>query len=155
MAVALLAASLPACLSPVPLDPKPQADIDPRLVGAWRCLPPEAAADDDPVTITIAAPRERVSAITMAETGKEADRYEGYGSLVDGRMIVNVRDLDAKETPWDFAEYDFVRPNILLIRLMTEQAYKGVAMTPAGIRERMGKPDAFTDFCVCVPLKKD
>ena len=154
VAVAVLAMALPACLSPVPLDPKPQADLDPRLVGAWRCLPPQAAADDEPVNITIAAPRERVYAIEMAETGKDVDRYEAHGSTVGGRTIVNVRDVSAKENPWDLAEYEFVRPNILLVRLMVEDAYKGVTMTPAGIRERVEKPGAFTDFCVCVPLKK-
>ena len=117
-------------------------------------LPPVAAADDEPVNITIAPPRERVYAIEMAETGKDVDHYEAHGSTVGGRTIVNVRDVSAKEKPWDFAEVEFLRPNVLLIRLAGEDAFKDVAMTPAGLRERMGKPDAFTDFCVCVPLKK-
>src|SRR5688572_29911253 len=82
LTVAALAMALPACLSTVPLDPKPQADLDPRLIGAWRCLPPEAAADDDPVNITIAPPRDRVYAITIAESGKEPDAYEAHGSTV-------------------------------------------------------------------------
>lgn len=153
-AVAVLAVSLPACLSPVPLDPRPQADLDPRLVGAWRCLPPEAAADDEPITLTVAAPRERVSKVTMAETGKEPDEYEAHGSTVGGRTIANVRDLGAKDKPWDFAEVEFLRPGVLLIRIAGEDAFKGVALTPAGLRERMGKPGAFSDFAVCVPQKK-
>ena len=155
VAVAMLAAVLPACLSPVPLDPKPQADLDPRLVGAWRCLPPEAAADDEPITLTVAAPRERVYTVTMAETGKEPDEYEAHGSTLGGRTIANVRDLGAKDKPWDFAEIEFLRPNVLLIRLAGEDAFKGVAPTPAALRERMGKPGAFSDFAVCVPQKKD
>jgi len=154
VAVAMLAMALPGCLSPVPLDPRPQADLDPRLVGAWRCLPPAAAADDEPVNITIKAPRERVYAIEMAETGKDVDHYEAHGSTVGGRTIANVRDVSATEKPWDFAEVEFLRSNVLLIRLAGEDAFKGAPMTPAGLRERMGKPGAFTDFALCVPHKK-
>jgi hypothetical protein len=77
LAVAGLALCLPSCLSPVPLDPKPQADLDARVVGAWR------------------------------------------------------------------------------YRFMTEDAYKGVAPTPAALRERIAKPGAFVDFAVCVPVRKE
>lgn len=155
VAVALLAASLPACLSPVPLDPKPQADLDPRLVGGWRCLPPEADPDDEPINITVAPPRERVHAVTMAETGKEADAYEAHGSTLGGRTIVNVRDLSGGEEPWDFVEYEFLRPNILRLRIALGDTSDDTKPTPAILRERLGKPGAFGDFAVCVPLKKE
>jgi hypothetical protein len=154
LAVAMLALSLPACLSPVPLDPRPQADLDPRLVGAWRCLPPAAAPDDEPANLTIASGVDRVYAVEFGEAGKDKDRYEAHASTVGERTVVNVRDLSGGDEPWDFLDYEFVRPNILLIRIAGEDAFKGVALTPATLRERMGKPGAFTDFAVCVPQKK-
>ena len=153
--VAVMAASLPACLSPVPLDPKPQADLDPRLVGAWRCLPPQASADDEPANLTIAPGHDRVYPVEFGEAGKEADRYEAHVTMVGKRAVVNVRDVSGGDEPWDFLDYEFVRPNILLIRIAGEDAFEGVAMTPAALRERMGRPGAFTDFAVCVPQKKD
>ena len=156
MVVAALAASLPACLSPVPLDPTPQADLDPRLLGSWRCLGPGMAASDESVDLTVSRARERVYAATFGDTGDETpDRYEAHASRIGPRTVLNVRDLSGGEKPWDFVEYELLRPGVLLLRLAGEDAYKDVAATPAALRARMAKPEAFTDFCVCVPLEKD
>ena len=153
-AVAVLAGCLPACLSPVPLDPAPQADLDPRLVGAWRCVSGAMEDDDAHLNLKIARARERVFSVEMGEPGKEPGRYEAHASLVDGRVIVNVRDLSAKvgapAEPWDFAEYELLRPDLLVIRLNDHDAFEGVEPTPAALRARIAKPGAFAEFCVCV-----
>ena len=156
LAVAVLAASLPACLSPVPLDPTPQADLDPRLVGTWRCVSGEMDDDDEHLNLKIARARDRVFPIEMGEPGEESERYEAHASLVEGRTIVNVRDVDLKPTakPWDFAEYDLLRPDLLVIRLNDFDAFEGVDLTPAALRKRIAEAGAFTDFCVCVRHKK-
>jgi hypothetical protein len=155
--MALLAVSLPACLSPVPLDPTPQGDLDPRIVGAWRCLSAQMGDDDKPLSLTVAPSRDRVYAVEMFEPGETPDRFEAHASLVDGRTIVNVRDVasNAGEKSWDFAEYDLLRPNVLEIRIADGDMFEGVESTPAALRARIAKPDAFADFCVCVRQRKE
>ena len=151
VAVAILAAMLPGCLSPVPLDPKPQADLDPRIVGRWRCVAPVMDDDDLPMSLSIARARERVYSVEMFD-----NRFEAYASVVDGRTIVNVRDSGPGPgaEPWDFAEYEFLRPDVLALRLADFQWPEDVAMTPTALRERIARSDAFKDFCVCVRLKE-
>jgi hypothetical protein len=153
--VGLLAASLPACLSPVPLDPTPQADLDPRIVGGWRCLSAEMDDDDKPLSLTVARRRERVYAVEMSEPGDDPERFEAHASLVEGRIIVNVRDITrtAGSKPWDFAEYTFLRPDVLEIRLAGFED-DDVELTPAALRSRIAQPGAFSDFCVCLRQRK-
>ena len=155
VAVAFLAGCLPACLSPVPLDPTPQVDLDPRLVGTWQCLTREMGEGGDALHLTIARARERVYAIEMFEPGDDPDRYEAHGSLVDGRTVVNVRNISPAggSKPWDFVEYAFLGPDVLEIRL---GGFEGddVELTPAALRARLAKPESFGDFCVCVRQKK-
>ena len=154
MAVAVLAASLPACLSPVPLDPTPQADLDPKLLGSWRCLGPGMAANDETVDLTVANARDRVYAVTFGDTGDETpDRYEVHASRVGSRTVLNVKDLSGGEKPWDFVEHQFLRPRVLLIRFADDDPLAEMVLTPAVLRAQLAKPDAFVDFCVCVPLK--
>jgi hypothetical protein len=155
MAVAIVAASSSACLSPVPLDPEPKADIDHRLLGAWRCLPPEAAAGDEPADLTVARLRERVYGVEFGEAGKEPDRYEAHASTVAGRTVVNVRDVSAKDKPWDFVAYELLRPGVLVVTMVSEDAVKGLELTPAALRARIAQPGAFADFAVCVPRRKE
>jgi hypothetical protein len=160
-ALLLAALAIGGCYeSPVPLDPAPQADIDPGLVGAWRCLPPSPAADDEAVTITVAkTARDRVYEARFIEDGKDPDRYEGYVSLVGGRPVVNLRDLDATNgKPWTFARYELLRPDILEISIAADDVLSGTEPTAAALRKRMESlaKDArlFGGFAVCVRQKK-
>ncbi len=154
LAVAVLAASLPACLSPVPLDPTPQADLDPRILGSWRCLGPEMADDDKPLDLVITRARAGVYSVTFDEIGEESpDRYEAHASKVGERTVVNVRDLSAGRDPWDFATHTFLRPDVLALALAVD-GLEGVERTPAALRARLSHPDAFTDFCVCLRQKE-
>lgn len=159
--VLLAAAATAGCYeSPVPLDPAPQADIDPRLVGSWRCLGAEPNAGDEAITITIARIRDRVYEADFIEDGKEPDRYEAYASLVKGKPVVNVRELKASQgnsKAWVFAGYELLHPNVLEIRIADEDAFEGVEATPAAMRKRFeslaGSPRLFGGFCVCARQK--
>ena len=161
LALVLAATAAGGCYeSPAPLDPAPQADIDPGVVGAWRCLAADAGASDDPVTITVTRTRDRMYEAAFIEEGKEPDRYEAYASLVKGRPVVNVRDLAATNgKPWTFARYSLLRPNILEIRVAADDALKGVDPTPAALRKRIesmaSDPRLSSGYCVCVRQKKD
>ena len=160
LALVIAVAAAAGCYeSPVPLDPAPQADIDLRLVGAWRCLGSGPDADDEAITIAIRQTRDRVYEADFIEEGKEPDRYEAYASLVRGRPLVNVRDLGATNgKPWTFARYELLRPDVLEIRVAADDVLKGVQPTAAALRKRIeslsGDPRLFAGFCVCVRQKK-
>jgi hypothetical protein len=158
LGLALAVAAAGGCYeSAVPIDPAPQADIDPGVVGSWRCLGSSADAGDEAVTIVVKRTRDRVYEADLLEEGREPDRYEAYASMVAGRPLMNVRDLDAKDKPWTFARYDLLRPDILEIRIASDDALKGVDPTPAAIRKRITSlardPGLFSGFCVCVRQK--
>lgn len=154
----LATAALAACYeSPVPLDPAPQADIEPGVIGAWRCLPPEPGPTDGPANLTVTRSRGRVYDAVFVADGEEPDRYEAYASVVKGRQVVNVRDLKATNAkPWAFVQYALLRPDVLEIRIADDDAFTGVAATPAALRKRFeaGEPRLFTGYCVCVRQKK-
>lgn len=158
LAVAVMAAA--GCYeSPVPLDPAPQADIDPAVIGSWRCLGSSPDSTGEAVTIEVKRLRERVYEADFIEEGQEPDRYEIHASLVKGKTVINARDLGAsKDKPWSFARYELVRPNILEIRVADDEALKGTEPTPAALRKRIEKmakdPRLFANYCVCVRQKK-
>jgi hypothetical protein len=156
----LAVAAFPACYeSPVPLDAAPQADIDPGVVGAWRCLPPEPGPTDEPANLTVTPSRDRVYEAVFTADGEDPDRYEAHASLVKGTRVVNVRDLSATNgKPWAFATYALLRPDVLEIRIADDDAFKGVEPMPAALRKRFeslaGDARLFSGYCVCVRQKK-
>ncbi len=157
--LALCAVSLPGCYSAFPLDPTPQAELDGRLLGAWRCLPPEPKADDEAVTIVFGQARERVYSIRMEEKGEQPGLYEAHVSRVKGREILNVRELEPTlaSKPWAFARYSFPSANVLRIQYVDEDAFEGVEQSPAAFRKALERlPDGssmYREYAVCVRVK--
>jgi ketosteroid isomerase-like protein len=157
----LAVAVLPACYeSPVPLDPAPQADIDARVVGAWRCLPPDPDPTDTPANLTVTRTRDRVyEAVFATADDDDPDRYEAYASVVKGRQVVNVRELSGtSRPPWTFMQYTLLRPDVLEILIASDDVLKDVAPTPSALRKRMeglaDDPRLFSGYCICVRQKK-
>ena len=77
--------------SPFPIDSVPQANVEPALIGVWRCLPFDEAATQPAATLTIARGAERRYAVTLQEDGDPAERYEAYGSSTTGVLPREVR----------------------------------------------------------------
>ncbi len=152
-------ATAPACYtSEHPLDATPQLALDPALLGAWRCLGAEPAADDSAMTITIAQARDRVYRATLKEDGDDTpDVYEAYGSRAGGATVLNVVELDDQQRPdgkWVFVRYARPRPQILVIEIADEEALRGVDPSPAGLRRALARGDRgarlYRPSCVCV-----
>jgi len=163
--VAMLAALLtaPACYtSEHPLDPTPQVALDPALLGAWRCLGAEPAADDSAMTITIAPAGDRVYRATLQEDGDDTpDVYEAYGSRVGNATVLNVRELDEQQRPdgkWIFVRYALPRPQVLIIEVADEEALRGVESSPAALRRALAKRGRgnalYRPTCVCVRIAR-
>jgi hypothetical protein len=152
MGIALLA--MTGCLSAFPLEPAPVKDIDARLTGVWRCLPSDEDATAEAATLTIRRATDRTYAITFEAKGDDTSRYDAYPTDVGGTTILNVKDLGSGTTPWDYARYSFLLPNVLQVRVVQDGLLKEVERTPAAfrdaIRRHLEDPALYGDFCVCV-----
>lgn len=73
--------------SAIPIDARPEVELDVALLGVWRCLPFDASAGEEPATVTITRARERVYAVSFQEAGSDADLYEGYPSRLARRRL--------------------------------------------------------------------
>ena len=103
-----------ACYSDSPLDSQPQVELDKKLLGSWRCIPPDAEGETDDTALVALAPREgaaREYAITWTDPGKEPERYRGFLSTVQGGQVLNVEtDPDPKASGrWVFVRYTFLK----------------------------------------------
>ena len=159
----LLFTTAPACYtSDHPLDARPQVALDPALLGAWRCLGAQPAADETAMTITIAPAGDRIYRATLQEDGDHApDVYEAYGSRAGGATVLNVVELDDQQRPdgkWMFVRYALPRPQVLVIEVADEEAMRGVDPSPAGLRRALARGDRggklYRPSVVCVGVAR-
>jgi hypothetical protein len=162
-AVAALAAALAAgCYeSDVPLDPAPTLEVEESWVGTWRCLPVEADADEDPATLTIRRGAARRYDLGWQETGKAApDRYEAFASTVGGAAFFNVQEVKptGERGNWVFLRAALLRPAVLHVQVVADDALKGIEKSPPAIRQaierQLSSPALTIDFAVCVRAKE-
>jgi hypothetical protein len=145
--------------SDFPLDPSPQLGVWQAWLGTWRCLPVNADADEQPATLRVKLGPERWYDVTWQE-GSKQDRYEGFTSVVVGTRFVNLRELkpDGKTGQWVFVRPTLLRPNVLQLQVVDDDAMKGVeASAPAmrrAIEQKLSDPALTVDFCVCVRAKE-
>jgi hypothetical protein len=161
-AVAAVAIAMaPGCYeSDIPLDPAPTLEVDPALLGTWRCLPFNADADEEPATLRVKRGAERRYDITWQETGKEAERYEGFTSSVRGTPFVNLRERKegGETSQWLFLRPTLLRPSVLQVQVVDKDALKGVEPAARALRRAIERklPNAAltVDFCVCAREKE-
>lgn len=150
-----------ACLSKFPLDDTPQHDIDPQLVGVWRCLPSNEDATEEAATLTVRRATQRTYAISFEAKGDDTERYDGYPSQVGNVTFVNVREVGAHPSaaPWDYARYSFLLPNVLQLRIVEDKILKDTPSSPAEFREALAHhlddPALYADFSICVRARED
>ena len=155
--LAVLAAFASGCYeSEFPLDADPLIDLNPALLGVWRCLPLDGEADEPPVTLTIArSARTRVYDTTWQEPGDAPDRYDAYASVLQGTTLMNVRERSVAGPvgKWMFMRATLLRPNALYLQVVADAAMTGVAKTANAVRatvERQRNTGAFyTDVALC------
>jgi hypothetical protein len=139
-----------------PLDETQLLDLDPSLLGTWRCLPSDPDPTAEPANIVVTVARNRVYAIAFEEQKEDPDRYEGYASKVRSQIILNVRNLHPRypDKSWAFARYSFLLPNVVRVEFVSDDALNAVEQSSAALRsaiEQLGSSrELFTDFCVCV-----
>ena len=161
LAVACLAvAMMSGCYeSDFPLEPAPRLELEEQWLGTWRCLPFDADADEEPVTIAVERGRNRRYDVTWREAGKDPEHYEAFASSVRGRRFMNVRELKAAgETgQWVFVRPTMLRPTVLQLQIVDDEALKGVDKSAQAVRHaierQLSSPRLLDDFCLCVRAK--
>jgi hypothetical protein len=156
----VVAISLIGCFeSDFPLDATPQVDLDPALLGTWRCLPADPHPDTEAANFVVTRATERVYAITFEESDEEPARYEAYLSQLSVSTVLNVKDLDPGllEKEWVFARYSFLRPEVLEIELASDTLLEDVEKSPAAVRHAMEQfrddPELYVSYCVCLRVE--
>jgi hypothetical protein len=155
------AAVLVLCVgySDFPIDTTPQADLDTKLLGTWRCLPPDARADVQPWTFAVSQARERVYGIRVESKDQPPRLLEAHASLISGRPIlnVNVRELEQQAqctAPWVFVRYAFLSPDVLRIRYVKEDVFRGLERTQPAYRRALERveddPASYAEGPLCL-----
>jgi hypothetical protein len=145
--------------SDVPLDPAPTLEVEEAWLGTWRCLPFEADADEEPATLTIRRAGRRYD-IAWQESGKASDHYEAFASRVGGTPFFNLQEVKptGERGKWVFLRAALLRPAVVQVQVVAEDALKGVEKSPPAMRqaiERQLSSQRLTlDFCVCVKAKE-
>ena len=142
--------------SAFPLDPSPKAALDPKLLSTWRCLSTDA--EEEAVSMIVGRAREGVYAVNIQERGQDPDKYEAHASIVSGSTLLNIREMKETSKPWVFGRYVLLRPNVLQMQIVSDDALKGVEASPAAVRRaierRRNDPGLFVDGFTCVRAKE-
>lgn len=162
VALSLAVAAAGCYESDYPLDAEPLIDLNPAVLGTWRCLPLDGDADEVPVTLTVTrSSRARLYDAVWKEDGDPPDRYEAYASVLQGTTLMNVRERDERGPTgkWTFLRYALMRPNVLHLQVVADKAMAGVANTATAVRaavERERNAAAFyLDVAVCARAKTE
>lgn len=161
--IAAACLALPACYEfDFPLDPKPVVRVDPRLVGAWRCLGAETSVDDLPATLRIVRRTSEImhwSFESLSSDGtKDMGEYDVYASTMKGGALLNALELGEKASgKWSFVQYALLLPNVLRIQVVDDKPFEKVRSHASDLRKaierRRNDPSIYTDYCVCVRVK--
>lgn len=142
--------------SDFPLDPEPLIDLNPAVLGTWRCLPLDGDPEEQPVTLTLTrSGRPRVYDVVWHETGDTPDRYDAYASVLRGTTLLNVRGRNDSGLvgKWMFTRYTLVRRNVLHLQVVADTAMAGAGTSATAVRdavERQRESAAlYTDVAVC------
>jgi hypothetical protein len=162
-AMAVIAAALfGGCYeSDFPLDPASRLELEEAWLGTWRCLPFNADADEDPVTVSVKRGPERRYDITWLESGKAPERYGAFASSVGDTRFLSVQEIkaDGAGGKWVFLRPTLLRPNVLQAQIVDADALKGTEKTAPAVRQaierQLASPALTVDFCVCVRAKED
>ncbi len=139
-----------------PLDATPQVNLDPGLLGTWRCLPADLHPDTEAANFVVTPATERVYAIAFQETDAEPAQYKAYLSQLQESTVLNVKDLDPSgpAKPWVYVRYSFLRPDVLEIEIASDTLLKDVERTPAAVRRALEQlrddPELYDSYCVCL-----
>jgi hypothetical protein len=153
LAALAAAAVLAGCFeSTKPLSPAGTVLYDESLSGRWTCVPDPPLRPQDKATLTLRNIDQHQFDATWAD-GDKTSRYRGYGSKVDGNVVVNVLEV-APSAKWFFLRYKR-EGSKLHLSIAQESEIKGgyEARKMDDVRARAASDDLFKVFALCTKTK--
>jgi hypothetical protein len=146
--------ALPGCLSETPIVPGAPAPIDERLLGAWRCVSPEAN-EEATTTLTLRRRDATSYAGTMAESPEKASGFEAHVVGKGDGALVNVKDTDTEsKESWTVVRYALLRPDVLHLDMADYDAYQKAGKdAPVALRDPKRRETLLRDWCTCVRVR--
>ena len=111
--------------SSFPLGPPEAGNLDAAILGTWRCVQ-GGEKETKSFLITVMPFDERQYYVGLDIEGEKAIHYRAFSSAIKGTTLLNLQELDPKtvtsERKWIFVRYTFLRPNILQVELVKDEA---------------------------------
>jgi hypothetical protein len=142
--------------SSFPLGSPEAGNLDAAILGTWRCV--QGGEKENKSFLITAMPfDEKQYYVGLDMEGEKAIHYRAFSSAIKGTTLLNLQELDPKtvtsERKWIFIRYTFLRPNILQVELVKDEAFKGIDPSPSAVREvvekKIASPELYQDFCLC------
>ena len=142
--------------SSVPLGSPEAGTLDAAILGTWRCVQ-GGEKENKPFLITAMPFDEKQYYVGLDMEGEKAIHYRAFSAAIKGTTLLNLQELDPKtatsERKWIFIRYTLLKPNILQVELVRNEAFKGTDPSPSAVREVVEKkiesPEFYQDFCLC------
>jgi hypothetical protein len=159
--VAVCAATvLASCYSQSPLDPSPQAPLDPKLLGTWRCVSPDPVTPEVATAAFTVGPvtKDREYLLTWGTPKEEADSYRAFTSVLGDSTFLNVHPLEEDQySGWAFLHYSFLRANVLYVEFVSDEPFKEKESTASAAAARAtleralrSTPEILEEYVVCM-----
>jgi hypothetical protein len=142
-----------------PIDAVPSVDVDPALVGRWRCVNGDSG-NAAAMVLSFNRKTAREYAITADVPADKSAHMLAYASTVNGVSLLNARELkDEGESGWMIWRYAFLRANVLEVQALFPDKFADALKTVplrAALEGHLADVDVeWLDLAVCVRLAPD
>jgi hypothetical protein len=139
-----------------PLGSPEAGTLDTAILGTWRCVQ-GGEEQNKPFLITVMPFDERQYYVGLNTEGEKAVHYRAFSAVVKGTTLLNLQELNLKnaatERKWIFIRATLLKPAILQVELVRDEAFKGIDPSPSAVREvvekKIASPELYQDFCLC------
>jgi hypothetical protein len=149
--------------SSTPLGPPGSIDVDPALVGEWRCVDPDATPSEGQGIVTVFRFDASQYFIEIGEAGKEGrtEKYRAYGTPAGTSVVLNIREMKpdgplssavrSAERDWSFLRYRIGPAGHLELWFVCEDGLKTLSEDEAlrSIVARAGDDALYDEPVVC------
>ena len=151
--------------SSTPLGAPGPVDVDPALVGEWRCQDPGSSPPEAILRIFRFDAAQYVVETSGAGEGDSPERYRAYGTRAGTSVLLNVRELTLSSTPsapdhpaeprWAFARYRIDPAGQLKVWMVCEDSLKNLTEKDAldSILARASDDALYDEPLVCTRLR--
>jgi len=142
-----------------PLGSPEAGNLDTAILGTWRCV--QGGEEQNKSFLITAMPfDEKQYYVGMDMEGEKAVHYRAFSAAIKDTTLLNLQELDPKsatsERKWIFIRYTLLKPTILQVELVKDEAFKGMDPSPSAVREvvekKIASQEFYQDFCLCTKV---